>query len=263
MKVIVAVVIFFLSMGALAKERIYLSAGKKYISLGRDLSKGLHDVVLKDFAIRTKGKPVIGDGDDYWVVNSELRAKFLKELGIAETDNLYLKVFDKDKTVVHPISKLSFAVELNFAGDTHVASFGFEYGEDGRAIAMIGKENPFKDVAIKTLSGTKGVYRLDSQHVLALRKDGKEFDMKTGNRDDGFLVGEFTINLQAGEKREEIYKQELETASYVTNIDIFAGDVLKDGSTLLLIKYNDCGDFVKIVKDKTEKWKSPCGDWGC
>ncbi|QDK45935.1 hypothetical protein DOM22_12625 [Bdellovibrio sp. ZAP7] len=263
MKTLISLLLFFFSLSAIAKEQIYLSKSEKYISLGRNLSGALEELALNEFGTKTKGKTVIGDGDGYWVVGSPLRAQFLTELGIAETDNLYLKIFDKEKTEVHAISKLNFVIELNFAGGTHVASFGFEYREDGAAIAMIGKENPFRDVAMKTLFSSKGIYRLDSKLSLELKKDGKEFDIKNGKDESGFLVGEFTIVLHAGKKREDIYKVDLEAASYVTGIDVFAGEIFKDGTTTILIKDGDCGDFVKIDKNKVEKWKSLCGSWGC
>ncbi len=237
---------------------------KSIFPWGGDLTAALQDLALQDFAARTKGKVVVRGRDSYWVASSVLRARFLKELGISESDNLYLKIFDKVKTEVHSISKLNFVIELNFAGDTHVASFGFEYSEGGSAIAMIGKENPFKDVVMKTLFSSKGIYHLDAQRTLEMKKDGKAFDMGTGKRNDSeFLEGDFTLNLRMGKKQEEIFKNELETDSYVTTLGVYAGDVLKDGSTLIFIKANDCGDFVKIYKDKTEKWKSLCGSWGC
>jgi hypothetical protein len=242
-----------LSSSVFAKDRIYLTKDEAYVSLAGDNNIDVPtDDAMKEFA--SKGSEL------YWVASSSLRSKYLKALAISESDSLYIKKFGIDKTEVHPISKLKFVIDMNPAGDTHIGSYGFAVSLDRGAIAAIGNENPFKDVAFKKIPSLKGIYQLGGMKILNLKKDGRSFDMADAETD---LTGSFEFVLQNATKRDLLFSEDIRKSAYLISIDVYAGEVLKDGSTLIFFRQNDCGDFVKIKDSKIEKWPSLCGSWGC
>lgn len=253
MKVILYIAVLILSSNVFAKDRIYLTKDEAYVSLADDSNNDVPtDDAMKEFA--SKGTEL------YWVASSSLRSKYLKALGISESDSLYVKKFGVDKTEVHSISKLKFVIDMNPAGDTHIGSYGFAVSLDGGAIAAIGNENPFKDVTFKRIPSLKGVYQLGGKQNLNLKKDGRSFDMADADSD---LAGSYEFVLQNATKSDLVFSKDIRKSAYLMSIDVYAGEVLKDGSTLIFFRQNDCGDFVKFKDDKIEKWPSLCGSWGC
>ncbi|WP_347359489.1 hypothetical protein [Bdellovibrio sp.] len=254
MKFSIYLFVLLLSGNVFAKERIYLSKSEAYISIGGDDSVSVpNEEAMKEFQAK--------ENNLYWVASSSLRAKYFKALGISESDNLYLKKIGVDKTEIYSISKLDFVFDMNPAGDTHVGSYGFAIKLEGDAIAAIGNSNPFKDVAFNGIPSLKGIYQLGGKLSLDLRKDGKAFDMLDSSKDS--LSGKFEFILQKGTKRDVVFSQDLMPEASVGWINVYAGEVLKDGSMLILFKQHDCGDFVKFTDAKIEKWPSLCGSWGC
>jgi hypothetical protein len=245
---IILVLLGALSAGA-TDPHIY-SSSRDYISVAKKgADYGPSEEALADYNKNPRKTPI--------AVGKSLRAKFLKSLDISEGDNLYVKEVGVAKTKIYKISDLEFVYDINSAGEDHIGAYGFKVNIKRRAIAVIGKDNPFNDVVFAELEAKGNLYKIDSKLTLEHKPPVKPKD------DEEPLVGLNEFFLRDGRNRKLVLSKDIGPELAPSQIDFYGGAIMKDGAYLILLDDNGCGQFIKFDGKVDETWRAYCGEWGC